>query len=104
MMVKKSNKKYFIKEEDNIYVVYEEFFDEIRNRESALAYYIRTYGEIHSVLKSECKNKEILYIGNMKIITGLQRTLEELEKRWPFLSIEFRAVPRRINGCLLFTC
>jgi hypothetical protein len=95
---KSSKKKFFIKEDDGIYVVHDIFFDDIESREEALVIAMRTYGEIHITLQQEVEAGEPLFIGNMKVTTGLQRCLDELEKRWPFLLKELYAVPRRING------
>ena len=97
-------KKFFVKEEDGIYTVLDEFFDEITSRDEALVIALRTVGEIHDTLKDEALGGGPLFIGNMKVITGLQRSLDELERRWPFLLMEMRAVPRRINGHTLHVC
>lgn len=99
-----SKKKFFVKEDDGIYVVQEKFFDDIESREEALIIALRTYGEIHITLKEELENNSPLYIENMKVITGLQRCLDELDKRYPYLLIELHAVSRRINGYRLFLC
>ncbi len=100
----KSSKKYFVKEDDGVYVVQDQFFDDIESRDEALVIAMRTYGEIHITLQQEVEAGESLFIGNMKVVTGLQRCLDELERRWPFLLTELRAVPRRINGHLLCSC
>jgi hypothetical protein len=95
---KSSKKKFFVKEDDGVYAVHDNFFDDIESREEALAIAMRTYGEIHITLQQEAEAGGPLFIGNMKVTTGLQRCLDELEKRWPFLFTELYAVPRRING------
>ena len=98
------NKKFFVKEEDGLYTVHERFFDEIESRNEALVIALRIIGELHSTLKDEALGGGPLFVGNMKVTTGLQRSLDELEKRWPFLLIEMRAVPRRVNGNILHVC
>lgn len=99
-----TSKKFFVKEEDGIFSVKKEFFDDIESRQEALVIAMRTLGEIQSTLREESRDEGSLFIGNMKITTGLQRTLDELEDRWPFLITEMRAVPRRINGYILTIC
>jgi hypothetical protein len=107
-MVKQSKsykgKKFFVKEDDGIYVVYKEFFNDIESRSEALVIAMRTYGEILFTLQEEASIGESLFIGNMKVITGLQRCLDELDKRWPFLLTELRAISRRINGHVMCSC
>jgi hypothetical protein len=100
---KSSRKKFFVKEEDGVYVVYDEFFDDIESRDEALVIALRTLGEIYSTLREEGDGQPF-FIGNMKVVTGLQRCLDELEKRWPFLTKELYATPRRINGHTIYTC
>lgn len=97
-------KKYFVKEDDGIYTVHDEFFEDIESRDEALVIAMRTYGEILVTLQQEIEAGGPLFIGNMKVITGLQRCLDELERRWPFLITELRATSRRINGHVLCQC
>lgn len=101
---KSHKKKYFVKEDDGVYAVYDEFFEDIESRDEALVIAIRTYGEILITLEQEFEAGEPLFIGNMKVCTGLQRCLDELERRWPFLITELRATPRRINGHIVCPC
>lgn len=97
-------KKRFVKEDEGIYVVYDEFFDDIESRSEALVIALRTLEEIHNTLEQEAEIGDSLFIGNMKVITGLQRCLDELDRRWPFLIDELRATPRRINGQTISIC
>jgi hypothetical protein len=96
--------RFFVKEDDGIYTVYDEFFQDIQSRDEALVIAMRTLGEIHTVLAHEALEQSTLFIGNMKIVTGLQRCLDELEKRWPFLLLEMHSVSRRINGNVIDVC
>lgn len=97
-------KKFFVKEEDGIYTVYDEFFEDIESRSEALVIALRTLGEIHTTLADEAINGGPLYIGSMRVTNGLQRCLDELERRWPFLLLEMKTVSRRIDGHLLYVC
>lgn len=99
----RSPKKYFVKEDDGVYVVFDEFFNDIESRSEALVIALRTVGEIHATLQEEADGS-CLYIGNMKVTTGLQRCLDELDRRWPFLLVEMRSMPRRVNGHVLTVC
>jgi hypothetical protein len=96
-------KKCFVKEDDGIFVVYNEFFEDIESRSEALVIAMRTLGEIYTTLEQEVQMGP-LFIGNMRVITGLQRCLDELDQRWPFLITELHATPRRINGQIIITC
>ena len=101
---KSRKKKFFVKEEDGIFTVHKEFFDDIESRDEAMGIALRTLGEVHAVLEEEGRSKVSIKIGNMKAVTGLQRCLDELDKRYPFLSTELRAVQRKINGQTLNIC
>jgi len=94
--------KFFVKENDELFVVYDEFFDAIKSREEALSIAIEILNEMRSVL---CKDiEQTSYIGNMKVTTGLQKSLDELNKRYPCLVHEIYAVRRKFNGQRVFAC
>lgn len=93
-----AKKKFFIKEEEGIYSVTKEFFDDIENRDEALMLALRAVDELHSTLKEEALDGDSMFIGNMKVTTGLQRSLEELDKRWPSLLEQMYSMPRNIDG------
>ena len=95
-----ARKKFFIKEEEGIYTVDSEFFNDIESREEALMIALRAVGEIHATLKEELDG-DLMLIGSIKVTTGLQRSLEELEKRWPNLLTQLYSVPRRIDGHII---
>jgi hypothetical protein len=101
----KLGKKFFLRDEAGIFAVHRSFFDnEVKTRSDALVIALRVLSEIHYTLQEEARLGGPLYIGNMKVITGLQRSLSELDLRWPFLLVEMRAIPRRIGGYVLQTC
>ncbi len=91
-------KKFFIKDEDGIYIVTDEFFSDIESRDEALMLALRAVDEINTTLKEEVLEDDSLLIGNMKVTTGLQRSLEELDKRWPNLLNQLYSTPRCISG------
>jgi len=91
-------KKYFIKEEEGIYTVTDDFFNDIESRDEALLLAIRAVDEIHTTLKEESLEGDTMLIGNMRVTTGLQRSLEELERRWPSLLEQMYSTPRSIDG------
>lgn len=96
-MARTTKKQFFIKEEEGIYAVTEEFFSDIESRDEALILALRAIDEIHTTLKEEVGGDSVL-IGNMKVTTGLQRSLEELDKRWPSLLHQMYSTPRNIDG------
>ena len=101
---KKKSKKFFVREEEGIYSVTDDFFDDIESREEALVIIMRCQSEIYDTLQDEAKNGGPVFIGNMKVVTGLQRSIDELNIRWPYLSIELLSITRRINGHIISTC
>jgi len=93
-----AKKKFFIKEQEGVYTVTGEFFNDIETRDEALLLAIRLIDEIHMTLKEEVMDDDSILIGNMKVTTGLQRSLEELERRWPNLLNQLYSTPRNIDG------
>jgi hypothetical protein len=97
-------RKYFVKEDDGIFIVKEDFFKAIGSREEALMVGVRTYFEIQNCLKEEALDGEISFIGNMKVVTGLERTLEKLDSIFPFLLRELHSVERKFEGKTVHKC
>jgi hypothetical protein len=97
-MVRKQKKKFFIKEEEALYTVTDEFFDDIQSRAEALMLAIRAIDELHLTLKEEALEGDDVFIGNMKVTTGLQRSLEELDKRWPNILDQIYSSTWSIDG------
>jgi hypothetical protein len=97
-MARKIKKKFFIKDIDGIYTVTEDFFSDIESRDEALILALRAIDEIHTTLKEEVVDGDSIIIGNMKVTTGLQRSLEELDKRWPSLLEQMYSTPRNMDG------
>jgi hypothetical protein len=93
-----AKKKFFIKEDDGIYTVTNDFFNDIERRDEALMIAIRIIDEIHITLKEEVLEDDEMLIGSIKVTTGLQRSLDELEKRWPNLLNQMYSTPRRVDG------
>ena len=103
-MVKRHSKKYFVKEEDGIFVVKEEFFQAIESRTEALCIAMRTFHMLQKQLMEDAIEGEDSYIGNMKVINGLERTLAKLDEMFPCLLAEFRSVDRRNDGIRTIYC
>jgi hypothetical protein len=97
-MVRKQKKKFFIKEAEALYTVTDEFFDDIQSRAEALMLAIRAIDELHLTLKEEALEGDDVFIGNMKVTTGLQRSLEELDKRWPNILDQIYSSTWSIDG------
>lgn len=102
MTKKIKKKKYLIKDTIGIYEGDDSFFDEITSRNHALTIGVLCYHEVYNTLINDAKNDEDSFIGNMKVTTGLNRTLEELNKRYPFLLDEIKSYSRSNNFKITF--
>lgn len=98
-------KKYFIAsiEDDDFFVVTKDFFHQFDEQELpdsvALDVYYSCLVKLQEYLVNEQKNGSE-YIGNMKVSTGLVRSIEELEKKFPFIRHQLTGVSRRfLNFC-----
>jgi len=86
-------KRFFVAESDReIHLVEADFFDKIGSRYIALLVGVNAYRELHRVLLEDVIEDGTLTIGTMKVTTGLTRTLDELNKRWPCIDIEIRSI------------
>jgi hypothetical protein len=94
----KTKKKFLIKDEGNIFTVPVDYFDDIETRDEALLLALLAIDELHTTLKDEALEDDVIFVGNMKVTTGLQRSLEELNKRWPKLLDQVYSTPRSIEG------
>jgi hypothetical protein len=99
-----AKKKYLIKEQEGLYTVHNDFFDDIESRDEALMLAIMALDELHLTLKEEVDDDDSVLIGNLKVTTGLQRSLDELNKRWPSLLNELYSTPRVVNGRVIALC
>ena len=100
----KSPKSFFVKDDDQIFKVRIDFFDEFSERNEALTFALEQYFELRRVLVEDAKEDDDLFIGPMKVTTGLRRTLDELNHRWPHLMEEITAVGRRMDGQRIAVC
>ena len=103
-MVKKRSKKYFVKEEDGIFVVKDDFFEAIESRTEALCIAMRTFYMLQKQMMEDAIEGEDSYIGNMKVVNGLERSLAKLDEMFPCLLDEFRLVDRRNEGTRIIYC
>lgn len=92
------SKNFFIKEPEGIYTVTNEFFNDIESRDEALMLAIRAVDEIQLTLRDEALEGVSVLIGSIKVTTGLQRSLDELSRRWPGLLEQMYSTPRCIDG------
>lgn len=82
----KKHKKYFVKDyEDGISIINDEYFDDIKSWTEALSIGFLCYFEIQKILTDDALSNDDAesFIGNMKVVTGLNRTLQELDFRFP---------------------
>lgn len=95
---KKAYKKFFVKEADGVYVASSKYFDQITSRPEALALALFTYSEIQTQMLDDYIHDSPAFIGGMKVITGLERTLERFEELFPGLMVEIHSVDRKTFG------
>jgi hypothetical protein len=101
----KQKKQFFVKDSDGLAIVDHQYFDELRTRSEALAIAIITYNEmISNLIKESLVNQGPFFVGRMKVQTGLQRSLDELNDRYPFLLDEMHGICRRFEGQRLYSC
>lgn len=98
----RSGRKYFIKVYEGLMVVYDDFFNEIVTRQDALALANEAYLELNRILIEDAVRGKNSFLGNMKIITGLKRTLTVLEYKFPFLMHELYGISSRLDGKIIF--
>lgn len=96
-------KKFFVKEDGNIRTVFKDYFDTITSRNEALNLAVQVYLEINSTL-IEDSGEEDSYIGNMKVLTGLTRSLTELNNRFPAILQQIHSLKLKLNGKALIKC
>jgi len=94
----KKYKKYFVKNSTGICVIDYDYFDSVKSWMHAFAIGISCYNEIQNTLMTDIDDQDS-YIGNMKVITGLERSLQELNERYPCLMMEIHKAPLKINRC-----
>lgn len=80
--ITKRRKKYFVVEDEFIYIVYDNYFEKLSEK-YAFMLCLEIIKEINNVIKREQYMGMPTYIGNMKIITGLLRSAETIEKMYP---------------------
>jgi hypothetical protein len=75
-------KKYFVVEDEFIYIVHDNYFKNISEKD-AFFLCLEVIKEINNCTKREFDTGMPSFIGSMKIITGLTRTAQTLEKMYP---------------------
>lgn len=95
---KRVQKKFLIKEDNTVYLVSDQYFADITSRTEAFNIGLQIYLEIQRVLKEEASSKDILYIGNTKVITALDRSLTAIEARYPLIMKEIISMDKRMDG------
>ena len=100
----KKSKKFLIRNQGEISQIDISYFDQIKTRTLALAVGVNCFLEIQKVLKDDSLAGSNSYVGNMKVVTGLSRTLDELDKMYPSLITEIRSLDLKTNGQRLYRC
>ena len=99
-----SARRYFVKDEDGVFVVKEPFFADIENRDEALFLALMSWFELQEQLTDDAMAGAAAFIGNMKVTTGLERTLARIEEKYPGTLANLRSIERRRNGHRIYTC
>lgn len=100
----KSYKKYFVKDAQGLSVIDISYFNSVKSWTEAYAIGLSTYAEIQKVLVEDAVGGDNSFIGNMKVTTGLERTLQELDYRYPNLLKEIHSAKLSLNGSRVFRC
>ena len=87
-----------------MFVVKSVYFDSIDTRVEAMVIGIRTLGELERQLTEDAVEGQNAFIGNMKVTTGLERSLAELDLKFPRLLQEIRGTERRHEGRRMYRC
>lgn len=90
-----SAKKFVIKNGDDIETVTKSFFKDLKSRHHALTVGVQAYIELHRQLQED---------DNVSYVAGLQHSLDELEKHYPFIKNEIRDSDRKGDGITVYRC
>lgn len=99
---KRSQKKYLIKEDNEVYLVSDKYFSDIASRNEAINIGMQIYLEIQRTLKEDALSKDVSYVGNTKVTTALNRSLDALEERYPLILREILSIEKRLDGLRVF--
>lgn len=102
--IKKKYKSYFIITEKGLSKIDPNYFDSVRSWPHALAIGVSCYVELQKILIEDAINNDTSYVGNMKVTTGLERSLYELNERYPTLLKEIYSTPLFVNGTRICKC
>jgi hypothetical protein len=100
----KRSRKFFVKEDAGVFVVKSSYFDNIESRVKAMVIGILTLAELERQLMEDAIEGQNAFIGSMKVTTGLERSLAELDLRFPRLLKEIRGTERRHAGRRMYRC
>jgi hypothetical protein len=78
-------RKYFVVEDDFIYIVYDNYFENL-SESDCFSLVSEVLKELNSCMLREFDMRIPSFIGSMKIETGLKRTVEIFEKMHPGIS------------------
>lgn len=98
----KHPRKFFVIENDDLVVVGRKYFDSFITREDALGTGIQTFLALQEVLRQNAVLGGEAYVGTIDLVDGFERTLNELERRFPFIlqqihNTEYRSYGLRIG-------
>lgn len=100
----KKYKKYFVKDNEGLSIIEMKYFDSINSWVEAFSIGVCCYIELQKVLTDDAITGEDSYIGNMKVTTGLERSLQELNERYPQLMVQIHSTSLLIHGTRAIKC
>lgn len=100
----KKYKKYIVMSKDGLSMAGPEYFDSLDSWTKALSVGVSCYAEIQRVLIEDGIDGDDSYVGNMKVTTGLQRSLDEINDRYPSLIDHIHSTSLLVNGTRVFRC
>lgn len=102
---KRAKKKFFLINGTDILVVESNYFDTISSREQAFNIGLNLYIEINRfMLEDSVDELGEAKIGKISVVNGLNRSLKELDKRFPAILTQIHFLDLKIDGNTLFKC
>lgn len=101
--MKKNKTKFIVRLNGVVKVVDIDYFATIKNYAEAVCIAMSCYDEFHIRMKLDAIEKCDSFIGRVKISKGLQRTIDELESRFPGVLLPLKGA-LLVDGKILARC
>ncbi|HJZ22906.1 MAG TPA: hypothetical protein VJ201_00455 [Candidatus Babeliales bacterium] len=94
----KKHRKFFVFENNNVIVVGRKYFDDLKSREEALGIAVQVHLELQRQLQQDAGFGYNSRWGTIRLADGLNRSLQELEVRYPFILKAIHCMNLKNNG------